>query len=170
MEQSHIIQTARLILKPFAEQDADAALDLLTNETISKTYMLPDFARREDALPLFHRLMTLSRNENRYVRGIYLDGRLIGYLNDVEIENGSMEVGYLIHPDHHGKGYMTEALGAAIRDLFARGYREVIAGAFEGNNASIRVMEKAGMTKLEKVDEIDYRGQTHRCIYYSIQR
>ena len=29
-------------------------------------------------------------------------------------------------------------------------------------------MEKAGMAPLEKIDEIEYRGKTHRCLYRSI--
>ena len=162
-----IVQTKRLTLKPFAQNDAGSALDLLTNDVIKNTYMLPDFEKREDALSLFQGLMKLSLDESHYVRGIYLGEHLIGYLNDVEIENASIELGYLIHPDFHSCGYMTEALCGAIEDLFRRGYREVIAGAFEENKASLRVMMKAGMSRLEKQDEIDYCGKIHRCIYYS---
>ncbi|MBQ7801774.1 MAG: GNAT family N-acetyltransferase [Oscillospiraceae bacterium] len=162
-----MIRTKRLTLKPFAECDTDSALDLLTNDIIKKTYMLPDFEKHEDALPLFKRLTELSQDENHYVRGIYLNKHLIGFLNDVEIENGSIELGYLIRPDYHGRGYMTEALCGVISDLFDQGYCEVITGAFEDNIASIRVMIKAGMTKLDKLDEIEYRGTIHRCVYYS---
>lgn len=165
-----IIQTERLTLNSLEAHDAEAALDLLTNDLINQTYMLPDFAVREEAHPLFNRLMTLSLDSSHYVRGIYLNGHLIGYLNDVEIENGSIELGYLIHPDHQGQGYMTEALKAAITDLFNSGYHEVITGAFEKNISSIRVMVKVGMVKLEKTDEIEYRGIRHQCIYYSIKK
>ena len=131
--------------------------------------MLPDFARREDAIPLFHRLIGLSNDEKRYVRGIYLDDLLIGYLNDVEIDQGSIELGYILHPDFHGRGYMTVALKKAIGELFSQGYQEVITGAFESNLASIRVMQKNDMTRMEKVDLIEYRGKTHRCIYYHLR-
>ena len=162
-----MIQTERLILKPITESDQEATLDLLTNNVVNKTYMLPDFEKREDAIPLFRRLIDLSNGTTRYLRGIYLQDHLIGYLNEVEKEGNSMEVGYLIHPDYHGKGYMTEALIAFIEDLFSLGLEEIIAGAFEGNDASLRVMQKAGMTKLDKSDELEYRGKVHRCIYYS---
>ena len=91
-------------------------------------------------------------------------------INDVEIENGTIEVGYVVHPDYWGRGHATAALKLAIRELFAKGYREITAGAFHQNPASLRVMEKAGMTKIDKTDEIQYRGKTHRCIYYSIQK
>ena len=165
-----MLQTARLIIKKITEGDQESALDLLTNDTIRKTYMLPDFEKREDAVPLFRRIMELSRGDQRYVRGIYLNDHLIGYSNEVEVVEKSIELGYLIHPDYHGKGYMTEALIALIPALFALGYEEVVCGAFEENPASLRVMAKAGMRLLDKTDEIEYRGKMHRCIYYSARK
>jgi len=131
--------------------------------------MLPDFETREDALPLFHRLCDLSRDPGRFVRGIYAENTLIGFLNDVEICGSIMELGYVIHPDHWGKGYATAALKLAMEQLFARGFREIITGAFSENIASMRVMEKAGMQKMEKTDIIAYRGTTHVCLYYHKQ-
>jgi RimJ/RimL family protein N-acetyltransferase len=63
---------------------------------------------------------------------------------------------------------MTAALRLAIAELFRIGYREVICGAFEGNHASMRVMEKSGMIRIAYTDIIAYRGQSHLCIYYRI--
>lgn len=157
-----------MVLTPFSPDDQERVLDILTSEKIGQTYMLPDFENREAAIPLFRRLLELSREEKRYVRGIYLDDELIGFVNDVEISGTAIELGYVIHPKHQGKGYMTKALRAAMNDLFQKGYGQVICGAFEHNAASIRVMEKAGMHRIEKTDEIEYRGEIHRCIYYSI--
>lgn len=164
-----MIQTERLVLKALADNDEDAALDLLTNDIIKKTYMLPDFEKRTDAIPLFRRLMALSQGTDRFLRGIYLNGYLIGYINEVEKDNGFIELGYLIHPDYHNHGYMTEALAATFQPLFNMGFKEVICGAFEGNYASLRVMMKAGMKLLERTDDLEYRGNVHRCIYYGIR-
>ena len=163
-----MLKTERLIIRKMAPEDQEAGLNLLTNHVIKKTYMLPDFEKREDAIGLFRRLLELG--QKRYIRGIYLNDLLIGYANEVEVNDKSIELGYLIHPDFHGKGYMTEALTALIPDLFSLGYEEVICGAFEENPASLRVMEKSGMTRMEKIDEIEYRGKIHRCIYYSAKR
>lgn len=46
------------------------------------------------------------------------------------------------------------------------GFRKVKAGYFEENEASRRVMEKCGMKQLSYTDEIEYRGITHKCLYY----
>ena len=147
--------------------DRDRMLDILTSNVVNQTYMLPDFENREDAIPLFERLMALSKDKDKYVRAIDLDGALIGFLNHTDLREDSIELGYVIHPGFHGRGYMTQALRLAIEDLFTRGYRKVITGAFSSNHASIRVMEKCGMLPMEQVEEITYRGQTHICVYYA---
>lgn len=153
-------------LKSLILADQSAMVELLTSDSVKQTYMLPDFAKKEDAIPLFLRLVMLSQDKAHFVRGIYESGALIGFLNDVEIENVSIELGYVIHPIHQRKGYATEALNLAIEELFCLGYREVIAGAFVENTASIRVMEKAGMERLSRTEEIEYRGKIHSCVYY----
>ena len=153
-------------LRPFHSNDQQQMLDILTDKTVAKTYMLPDFETKEAAIPLFERLMGLSADPARYVRCVDLDGMAIGFLNDVEIVDGSIELGYVIHPACHNRGYMTAGLSIAIEELFRVGYKCVICGAFEENRASQRVMEKCGMTRIEKIDEIPYRGSVHRCVYY----
>lgn len=91
-------------------------------------------------------------------------------MSDVQIVNRTAEVGYVIHPDYQGRGCMTSALATAIRELFALGYQEVLAGAFQENTASIHVMEHVGMQQIPKTDEIEYRGKSHRCAYFSIKK
>lgn len=156
-------------LRVLSPTDEAAMLDILTNGLVKQTYMLPDHAKKEDAVPLFRRLMALSREDTHFVRAMEADGQLVGFLNDVEISNGSLELGYVVHPAHWNKGYGTAGLCLAIRESFRLGYREITAGAFAENPASLRVMEKAGMTRISKTDKIEYRGRVHRCVYCSIR-
>ena len=163
-------KTQRLEVRHLSEEDRDAVIDLLTDDRVKEFYMVPDFSPREEAAKLFHRLKELSQQEERYVAGIYLDDSFIGILNETEIKDKSIELGYAILPRFHNCGYCTEALTAAIQYLFNRGFEEVAAGAFEGNEASFRVMVKSGMKKLQHQDEIEYRGAVHRCVYYAIRK
>ena len=162
--------TARLIIGAIRPCDRDATVAILRNDTVKKTYMLPDFDSDEAAYPLFERLMELSLRADRYVFGVRLNDRLIGFLNDVEQTNGTVEMGYAYHPDFYGQGYATEAFAAVIDRLFALGFTTVTAGAFEENPASMRVMEKCGMKRLDREELIDYRGRPHRCICYGIEK
>ena len=157
-------------IRILTEADEAALVELLTDEKIKQTYMRPDFSRQEEAVPLARRLIGLSREDARFVRGMEAEGTLVGFLNDVEIQDNCIELGYVVHPVHWNKGYATAALTLAIQALFQNRFRTVLCGAFEGNPASLRVMEKAGMEKIEKTDDIEYRGKLHRCLYCRIDR
>lgn len=160
------IYTKRLVLRTLHDNDRDDLLKILMNDSIKETYMIPHFPTVADAEPLLQRLTTLSSDSNRYVYGISVHDRIIGFMHDVEIKDGKIEVGYVIHPQYQNNGYATEALVALIDHLHGCGFHTVTAGYFQGNIASRRVMEKAGMTKSAYEDDIEYRGKTHHCIYF----
>ena len=160
------IKTERLELKSITNKDLDNVVELLSDDIVKQTYMVPDFETREDAEKLFVRLRDLSQSDNFYQVGIYLENQLIGIANEVGRECDSIELGYAILPEFHNKGYGTEMLNALIHQMFIEGFSKVITGAFEENHSSIRVMVKCGMQKIEKTDEIEYRSKIHTCVYY----
>ena len=162
--------TKRLEIKPISAEDREAVLDLLTDKIVGKTYMLPEYQNRAEAEPLFQRLMKLSGDESRYVAGVYLDGAFIGMMNDVEVKDKQIEMGYAYLPAYYNRGYATEAFKGAIDYLLAHGFETVLAGAFSENLASLRVMEKCGMVKQDYTDDWEYRGVTHTCIYYAAKK
>ena len=159
-----------MILRPFLESDWPRAAQLLTSAEVGKTYMLPEFESMEQARPLFDRLMQLSKEDARFVRAMEAGGEFVGLLNDVETGDGFVELGWAVCHDRWGRGFATAAVKLAIGEMFARGFRQVIAGAFEENQASLRVMEKAGMAPIDKTDEIEYRGRIHTCVYRAIRK
>lgn len=164
------IKAPRLTLGEIRERDFESLITIMKNEEVGKTYMVPELTTREAEEKLFSRICELSKKNDRYVFGVFLGDTLIGMLNDTEISGKTIEVGYAFHPDYWGKGYATEALSAVIPHLFSAGFDEVIAGAFECNPASLRVMEKSGMKKSNLKAEVEYRGVTHKCVYYSIKK
>ncbi|MBO2528191.1 MAG: N-acetyltransferase [Clostridiales bacterium] len=162
------LKTERLTLKPLSDSDRDAMKELMTNETIKKTFMIPDACSDEALEKMFAALKRQSNSDDHYFRGIYLDNALIGFINDVEIKDKSIEIGWAVHPKHHNRGYATEAAKRVIEDLFSLGYTKVVAGAFIENPASFKVMEKLGMKPNGFSENIDYHGSLHRCDYYEI--
>lgn len=164
------LQTERLILKPFEECDRTQMVEILCNEEIKKTYMIPDFENPKQAEALFEKLMAFSNSDQHFEYGIYLDGLLIGFVNDCEIKDTTIELGYVILPDYQGRGYATEAVRSCIEELFRMGFEHVKAGFFEANTASRRVMEKCGMHQLDAEDDIEYKGKWYHCLYYGVDR
>lgn len=160
------LQTPRLTLRPITEAEGDAVAKILTSPAVYETYMVPNPHDPEAVARVVAAFCRLSAAADRFVYGIFDGDRLLGLINEVEEGEGAMELGFALHPHAWGRGYATEALTAAMTALFEAGYATVKTGAFEENAASIRVMEKCGMTRLSETEEIVYRGKNRRCILF----
>jgi RimJ/RimL family protein N-acetyltransferase len=91
---------------------------------------------------------------------VELDGAVIGDLM-LQAEDGwaqwevadrargvQAELGWVLHPDHAGRGYATEAVRELIRVCFEDlGLRRVTANCFADNLDSRRLMERLGMRR-----------------------
>lgn len=175
LPKSPILETDRLLLRSFREDDAGAVTSVLRNARCAETYLLPDYPEPEDVLPLVSRLRELSLDPDRFVYAVarkdpHGGDTLMGFLNEQTREGGVVEIGYVLHPDFWNRGYMTEAVGAVIRELFRMGASAVRAGHFEENASSRRVMEKNFMAPIPLTEDIDYRGRVHRVLYREITR
>jgi RimJ/RimL family protein N-acetyltransferase len=75
-------------------------------------------------------------------------GRVIGECGLQLLEDGpEVELGYKLGREHRGRGYATEASRACLDHGFEQlALDRIVAVAWPENAASIRVMEKAGMT------------------------
>ncbi len=165
-----IIKTKRLALRALDDPDKEALICMARDERIKATYMMPELESRALQDAFFERLREVSRSESAFAYGVFFNGGLIGFLNECGKEDGAVELGYFIDPAQWGKGFAAEALGAAIRELFAMGFEVIQTGYFAGNEASRRVMEKCGMRATDKTSKIVYRGAEHDCYYYEIRR
>ena len=163
-----LINTKRLELKDLSEKDINKMHILFNDSKIKKTYMIKDFTSIDEEMAFLKRLIELSSRKDRFIYGIYLKDELIGFLNDCMQEEDAIELGYFIDSIYWGNGYASEALSAAIDTLFKLGYKKVIAGYFEENIASLKVMLKSKMAKIDKEETIEYKGIKHRCLYCEI--
>ena len=167
MKKPQQIITDRLVLQSLRDIDRDDMVNILHSD-VKKTYMIPDLHNKEEEDKLFNRLKVITEDNSHFAYGIFLNDKVIGYLNDVEKDEEEIEIGYFISPSHWGHGYASEAFKAAINALFKMGYQRVYAGFFVGNLASERVMQKCGLRKIDKTETIEYRGVSRPVIYYRI--
>lgn len=75
------------------------------------------------------------------------DGSPIGHvmLRRVDWQSRNADLAYGIHPDEEGNGYATEAADLCLTRAFDEmGLHKVTAMVVEGNDASMRVLEKLG--------------------------
>ena len=87
---------------------------------------------------VFGQRLVVERDTGLVVGGIGLFG---------PPENGRVELGYGIVESRRGRGYATEAARAMVQlALDLPGVTEVVAGVDPANAASVRVLEKAGLT------------------------
>lgn len=158
-------------LDKFVNRSKDNIVEMFLDSDVRKTYMLPDFKNRDEAISLFERIQRMSLKDDRFVKCIYYDDGInesvaVGIINETDKDDEMIELGYAINPKYQGKGYCTLALNKAINILLEKGYKKIVCGAFETNIASIRVMEKVGMKKVDKTEVINYHGEDHVCVFY----
>jgi RimJ/RimL family protein N-acetyltransferase len=144
-----VLDTARLQLRPLAEEDLAALVELDGFAAIRSAIdpfadLVPDdpVALREYERRLLARPDFLGAVERS-------SGRLLGWFQvEAAAEApGEIELGYRLRPDAWGKGYATEGAQALLSHALTRpGVRRVYAHALLSNPASLRVLEKIGMT------------------------
>ena len=167
--QDFILETARLRLRRFRDEDADVVFAIIGDRVAMQFY--PKTFGPEDAK------QWVARNQRRYREDGYglfavmlKDGeKVIGdcgiIKQNVEGET-AMEVGYHFRRDQWGRGYATEAARACMGLAFdSFGADKVISLIRPENVPSRRVAERNGM-KLER--EIMHYGLPH--LVYAMSR
>ena len=124
-----------------------------------------DYAKRPEVTEYLlwrpHADLAYTRRYLEYLGGRYRIGahyewavihketeRMIGTCGFARIDcaNNCAELGYVLHPDFHGQGLMTEAAERVLRFGFqVLGLHRIEARYMLGNDASRRVMDRLGM-------------------------
>jgi RimJ/RimL family protein N-acetyltransferase len=146
------IRTQRLLLRPYRPGDTDAVYAYhrlpetaryLENEPMSRAEAKALVTRRVGSSTLggvgevLNLVVELARTRT-------LVGDCVLFWRSV----GQAEVGYVLHPAHHGHGYATEAVGALLRLGFEDlSLHRIAARCDARNTASARVMERSGMRR-----------------------
>lgn len=148
-----VLETARLLLRPFRAEDAEAMFrNWASDGEVSRYLTWPPHASPELTRSLTARWEEESRDPAVYQWAVVSKalGEPIGSLSVVHTDPAteSMELGYCIGRAWWGQGLMTEAVRAVVAFLFTEvGARRVCARHDVENPASGAVMRRVGMTK-----------------------
>ena len=141
------ITTDRLVLRKLKDSDAPEIFILRSDERILQFIDIAKANSIGDALAFIHKINNFINENKSMYWGIASkdDDKLIGticFWNILE-DHYRAEVGFAMHPNHQGKGLMSEALAAVVNYAF----NDVKLHSLEGrvhpsNTASIKLMER----------------------------
>jgi RimJ/RimL family protein N-acetyltransferase len=170
------IETERLLLRPFVAEDFDAVFAMQSRPDVAR-YLYWD-ARNEDEVrkALEEKIAgTAIRSEGDalFLAAVLKStGELVAdvVLHLLSREHNTAEIGFIVHPDHQGHGYATEAtrplLQLAFEDLQVH---RVIGRAEARNIASARVLEKLGMRREAHLIENEFvKGEWQSELVYAM--
>ena len=147
------VETARLRLRPWEEDDVDAYARICSHPEVMQ-YMADDVLTRGEAR---QRVLRFIRHWEEHGFGWWAaedkhSGRVIGrigllYREDWSAGKDRVEVGWLLDHNHWGKGLATEGAHASLSYGFEKlKLPGIISLAVPQNQASQRIMNKVGMT------------------------
>ncbi|MGI9104683.1 MAG: GNAT family N-acetyltransferase [Pyrinomonadaceae bacterium] len=174
-----IIETARLLLRPFTPADLPALVLMRAKEEVSRylgtsALQTPEFVAERLRLYLeCYRRHNFGMAANTAKPGDELIGW--GGLQPLEFgwgelkpasDDAEIEVGYGFDTAHWGRGYATEVAAAWLRYGFEEAkLTRIVAVASPENKSSWHVMEKLGMKY-----ETTRQHYGSECVYYAISR
>lgn len=163
------LETERLLVRPFEpKRDAEPLFELWGDEEAMR-FVRPASASAEEVRERLEQILEWNRSGwGLWALDEREGARLAGTVGLFPLarEGPEIELAYHVVPSRWGRGYATEA-GAALLEAAWRetDLDHVVAIEFPENRASIRVMEKLGMTH-----EGLARYMDHNFVRYSIPR
>jgi RimJ/RimL family protein N-acetyltransferase len=149
-----MLETARLVLRPFTAADLDAFVAYRREPDVARYQSWDTSYSRADAEAV------LSPGEWTQVAiADRATGALLGdcAVHAVPDQPRTTEVGITLAPASQGRGIAREALGALIGDLFAaRGMHRIVAHADDRNVAVHRLLEHLGLRCEARLVEADW--------------
>jgi RimJ/RimL family protein N-acetyltransferase len=170
------LETDRLLLRPFTPEDFDALFALHSRQEIAR-YLYWEARTEAEVRDVLDKKIAST--------GIGTEGDVIALaavvkgttepigdfvLQWLSEEHRQGEIGYIVHPDHHGRGFATEASRVLLRMAFDDLKAHRVVGRVEARNtASARVLEKLGMRQEAHLVENEHvKGEWQSELVYAI--
>ena len=144
------LETKRLILRRYKEEDIDAMYEIITDERLSKYIKYPEYTKEKELECIKDWIKNADDSSNeKWVMELKDTGEIVGNIdvNTVVKKHNYCNVGYTVRYKYWGNGYAAEALKVVSDYLLDSGYYLVECSCNELNRQSSRVMEKAGFKK-----------------------
>jgi len=144
-----ILETARLILRPWQEADAESLHEYAKDPRVGPAAGWPVHTSVENSRQIIRDVLSadgtyaVTRKDNDCAIGSI--GLMVGDKSNLNIGADEAEIGYWIGVPYWGRGFIPEAVRELMRCAFDElGITTLWSGYFDGNEKSKRVQEKCG--------------------------
>ncbi len=170
------LRTERLLLRPFAQHDLDAFHAIHSDEGNARWLYNDPRTLEESRALLAHKIGGSSvRAEGEWLSAAAVLRESSEVVADVSLlwaseEHRQGEIGFIVHPGHHGRGYATEAARPLVSFAFQTLGLHRVSGRLEARNTgSARVLEKLGMRREAHLVENEWvKGEWQSELVYAI--
>lgn len=165
-----ILETYRLILRPWREEDAPRLYDLCRDPEIGPAAGWSVHQSAEESREVIRTVLSGPRVWAITLRDSELPVGSVGLKDTTAVEDPEPELGYWVGRAYWGRAYVPEACEAVLEYCFTMlGERRVWCAHYEDNDRSRRVIMKCGFlpmfTRLEWVEPLN---EERRCRYYAL--
>ncbi len=172
------LETARLVIRPVTDADLE---DLFAYHQLPPVvaYLPWTVQTREGVREVIEKRKTtvyLDKEGDTLALGVALreTNRLIGevFLFWRSEPNQQGELGFVFHPDFHGRGYAREAAERMLAVGFAdMGWHRIFGGCDSRNTASARLLERLGMRReAHFIGNQLFKGEWNEQLIYALLR
>lgn len=151
-----IMQTKRLVLRPWRESDAEDLYQYASDPGVGPAAGWPAHTSVENSREIIRTVLSAPQTYAVCLK----DGRAIGSIglhrNDLAEQSDEYELGYWIGRPFWGQGLIPEAASELLRYAFEElGMARIWCGHYDGNTKSRRVMEKLGFVYHHTTENIE---------------
>ncbi len=169
-----ILETQRLILRPFALEDAADLYEYAKDPRVGPIAGWPPHTSVENSREI---IRTVFSAPNTFAVVERATGKVVGSAGFVDIHREGVpkpddEIGYALNPAYWGRGYIPEA----VRELTRHGFQElglntIWCSHYLGNEKSRRVIEKCGFHPMGSgMEPVPQMGETRTVLFYALTR
>lgn len=170
------LETERLVLRPYADDDLTALHDIERRDGTAR-YLYNEPLDLDATRALLERRAAMTAIDDDHddlalVAVLKVSGARVGHvmLQRTSREHRQGEIGYVLHPDHQGHGYATEAASLLLRLGFEElGLHRIVGRLDARNQASAKVLERLGMRREAYLRENEFvKGEWCDELVYAI--
>lgn len=137
------------IIRLMTKDDLDPLYHLLSDSRVMR-FLEPPYTKEKTEEFLMH----AGLSDPPLIYAVALDDQFIGYVICHDYDEDSMEIGWVLHPDHWGKGYATQLTECMKEKAFSSG-KQVVIECSPDQEVTKHIASKTGFAYEGFIDGLD---------------